>query len=116
MDLSKFDRTDAILACLRHQDGVRREDIGRYLEQMGSACSKTTLVRELHAMSGLGLVERSGTGRDVRYALSRNSIQTMPVDVAAYFSKDADDGRDDATKAGEGCLPGLLYPGRFREP
>ena len=84
-------RRDAILACLRHQDGVRREDIGRYLEQMGSACSKTTLVRELHALSGLGLVERSGTGRGVRYALSRNSAQTMPVDVAAYFSKDADE-------------------------
>lgn len=84
-------RRDAILACLRHQDGVRREDIGRYLEQMGSACSKTTLVRELHALSGLGLVERSGTGRGVCYALSRNSAQTMPVDVAAYFSKDADE-------------------------
>lgn len=83
-------REDLILACLRHQDAVRREDIARFLGQTGQTCSKVTLLRDLNRLSSLGLVEKSGQSRAVRYSLSRNWAQTQPIDVAAYFSKGAD--------------------------
>lgn len=108
-------RRDAILACLRHQDGVRREDIGRYLEQMGSACSKTTLVRELHVLSGIGLVERSGTGRGVRYALSRNSAQTMPVDELQHLLTQDEIAGLDALNAVFRQKKAALSPGLLRK-
>ncbi|MDO4840224.1 MAG: Fic family protein [Desulfovibrionaceae bacterium] len=83
-------REDLILACLRHQDAVRREDIARFLGQTGQTCSKVTLLRDLNRLFSLGLVEKSGQGRAVRYSLSRNWAQTQPIDVATYFSKGAD--------------------------
>ena len=84
-------REDMILACLRHQESVRREDIARFLGQTGQTCSKVTLLRDLKRLSSLGLVEKSGQGRAVHYSLSRNLAQTQLVDLAAYFSKDADE-------------------------
>ncbi len=84
-------REDMILACLREQDAARREAIEQFLLRMGQRCSRVTLLRDLGRLADFGLVERSGRGRAVRYALSRYSIQTQPIDVDAYFSKEADE-------------------------
>ncbi len=84
-------RENMILACLRHQDAVRREDIARFLGQMGQTCSKVTILRDLNRLFSLGLIERSGHGRAVYYSLCQNSAQTQPIDVATYFLKDADE-------------------------
>lgn len=84
-------RQDHILTCLKSQGPASREAIGQHLLQVGEVCSKVTLLRDLEKLAAAALVEKSGAGKATKYAISAHAAQMLPVDVRAYFSKDADD-------------------------
>ena len=84
-------RQDAILAWLKHQGTCSRDAIADSLNNLGQTCSKATLLRDLHHLTSAGLIEKSGTGKATRYALSLRSTLTLPLDIQAYFSKEPDE-------------------------
>lgn len=83
-------RQDSILTCLNQKGISSREELTCYLREMGQSCSKVTLLRDLDALTTAGLVEKSGTGKATRYALSPYSCLILPIDVHTYFAKEAD--------------------------
>lgn len=84
-------RQDAILALLKQQGASSREGIADSLDKLGQTRSKATLLRDLDRLASAGLIEKSGTGKATRYALSLHSALTLPIDARAYFSKEADE-------------------------
>ena len=84
-------RQDIILNYLKQQGPTSRENLEQHLLLLGQSVSKVTLLRDLDKLVSAALVEKSGTGRATKYALSFHTAQTLPIDVADYFSRDADD-------------------------
>jgi len=84
-------RQDIILTYLKQQGPSSRENLEQHLLLLGQSVSKVTLLRDLDKLVSAALVEKSGTGRATKYSLSFHSAQTLPIDVADYFSRDADD-------------------------
>jgi len=84
-------RQDIILNYLKQQGLTSRENLEQHLLLLGQSVSKVTLLRDLDKLVSAALVEKSGTGRATKYALSFHTAQTLPIDVADYFSRDADD-------------------------
>lgn len=84
-------RQDAILTCLKSQGPASRESIEHCLRQAGEICSKVTLLRDLDKLAAAALVEKSGAGKATQYAISTYAALVLPIDVTAYFSRDADE-------------------------
>ena len=84
-------RQDMILNYLKDNGSSSREAVELYLYHEGLSGSKVTLLRDLNQLLSTGLVEKSGTGKATKYALSARSVQTLPIDVNAYFAKEADE-------------------------
>ena len=84
-------RQDIILNYLKQQGPSSRENLEQHFLLLGQSVSKVTLLRDLDKLVSAALVEKSGTGRATKYSLSSHTAQTLPIDVADYFSRDADD-------------------------
>lgn len=84
-------RQDIILNYLKQQGPSSRESLEQHLVLLGQSVSKVTLLRDLDKLVSAALVEKSGTGRATRYALSFHTAQTLPINVQAYFALDADE-------------------------
>lgn len=84
-------RQDTILDYLKSCGASSREAVEQYLHQVGQSGSKVTFLRDLNQLMSIGLVEKSGTGKATKYALSARSAQTLSIDVNAYFTKEADE-------------------------
>ncbi|MEI8103653.1 MAG: Fic family protein [Candidatus Moraniibacteriota bacterium] len=87
-DLNK--RQDAILAFIEEQKSVSIAQIFEHIRQVAGEVTRVTISRDLEKILDLGLIERTGAGRGVHYALSMHYDLVKKINVEEYFSVEAD--------------------------
>jgi Fic family protein len=83
-------RQDAILDFIEKQESVSIAQLFEYVQKTMGDVTRITISRDLEKILGLGLIQRSGAGRSVRYEISKHYAVVKDIDVEEYFSFEAD--------------------------
>lgn len=74
----------------KSSDGAKSGEIRSFLEKRGEKVTRITVVRDLDVLLRLGLIEKEGAGRSVKYAVLARHPWLGYIDPETYFSKDTD--------------------------
>lgn len=87
--LSKRQRV--ILEYIHAHPQTSNREIVQHLQEVFDVVSRVTIVRDIQHLLQEGVIQKQGEGRSVTYQAAENSPLMRYIDVADYFSQEADE-------------------------